>query len=386
MPIVSTEEVVIQVSRLGLRSDVSSLRRYLRRLLRDRAAALTEGGREKIAGLLADEAAAGVSTRAVEDLHRSDEATSFVTVDNPVLDESPPLLPPGVQAEIEQVIQEHQRVQELEAADLVPTRTLLLTGAPGVGKSMTARFIAARLGIPLFRADLSALMSSYLGKTGQNLRSALLHARSEPTVMLLDEFDAIAKRRDDPSDIGELKRIVNVLLVELEDWPAASLLVAATNHPELLDRAIWRRFERVISIGLPSDETRDALLRRQLARHGRTIKTETAAAFVAATSGCSGADLATMIRTAIRRVVLDSNADLESTMLDEALERLKGRAQADDGGARTTYCRVSREVLGLSQREIAAKLGVSHVTVGNILRDRLGSVGRSRRAKKDARA
>ena len=111
----------------------------------------------------------------------------------------------------------------------------------------------------------------------------------------------------------------------------------------------------------------------------------TARAVVAATSGCSGADLATLVRGAVRRVVLDSHSDLDAVVLEAALERLRGRAQADDAEARADYCRISREMLGSSQREIAARLGVSHVTIGNVLRDHVDRTGRPRRPSKEGR-
>jgi SpoVK/Ycf46/Vps4 family AAA+-type ATPase len=95
-------------------------------------------------------------------------------------------------------------------------------------------------------------MSSFLGRTGNNLRRVLDYAKERPSVLLLDELDAIAKRRDDQVEVGELKRLVTVLLQEIDDWPATSLLVAATNHPDLLDPAAWRRFEVVVNFPLPS--------------------------------------------------------------------------------------------------------------------------------------
>src|SRR5690606_342807 len=93
-----------------------------------------------------------------------------------------------------------------------------------------------------------------LGKTGSNLRSVLDFAKSHPCVLFLDEIDAIAKKRSDESDVGELKRLVNILLQEIENWPNQGLLVAATNHPELVDPALWRRFDLDVTFYLPSEE------------------------------------------------------------------------------------------------------------------------------------
>ena len=103
--------------------------------------------------------------------------------------------------------------------------------------------LASRIGVPLVSIDLASVVSSFLGTSGRNIRVAFDYAKSGQCVLLLDEFDALAKRRDDDTDIGELKRIVNVVLLELDRWPDTSLLVAATNHPQLLDPAVGRRFD-----------------------------------------------------------------------------------------------------------------------------------------------
>jgi len=116
--------------------------------------------------------------------------------------------------------------------------------------------------LPLATLDLAAAISSLLGRTGLNLRRVLDHGRRAPCVLFLDEFDAVAKRRDDPSDLGELKRAVNVLLKEMEQWPSSSVLVAATNHPALLDPAVFRRFDTVIALPLPGPIERETLLLR----------------------------------------------------------------------------------------------------------------------------
>jgi len=125
---------------------------------------------------------------------------------------------------------------------------------------MAARRLAADLGLPLAELDLATAVSSLLGRTGLNLRRVFDYARRVPCLLFLDEFDAVAKRRDDLSDVGELKRAVNVLLKEMEAWPAASVLAAATNHPALLDPAVFRRFDLVVELPLPGVAEREALL------------------------------------------------------------------------------------------------------------------------------
>lgn len=171
-----------------------------------------------------------------------------------------PIYADGVRDMLKRLVDERKQLEALTEAGLEPTRTVLFTGPPGVGKTMAARWVARELDRPLLILDLSAVMSSYLGRTGTNLRHVLDYAKSIDCVLLVDELDAIAKRRDDAAEIGELKRLVTVLLQQLDDWPSSGLLLAATNHEELLDPAVWRRFEEQVAFGLPEREAARAFV------------------------------------------------------------------------------------------------------------------------------
>jgi len=165
-----------------------------------------------------------------------------------------PIWGPELAAPLEQLVAERGAWDRLADVGLSPTRTALLIGPPGVGKTLAARYVAHELDLPLLVLDLAAVMSSLLGRTGTNVRQVMDYAKSRSCVLLLDELDAVAKRRDDVGDVGELKRLVTVLLQAVDDWPASGLLLAATNHPDLLDPAAWRRFEMVIEFPLPNRE------------------------------------------------------------------------------------------------------------------------------------
>ncbi len=176
---------------------------------------------------------------------------SLLKVFKDPIDRESPLLSADLEESLQQLIQERKQAKKLAALGLHPTRSAIFVGQPGVGKTLTARWLAAQLGVPLYVLDLTAVMSSLLGRSGSNLRAALDFAKRHPCVLLLDEIDAIAKRRSDESDVGELKRLVTVILQEVDEWPPEGLLFAATNHAELIDPALWRRFDLIVEFKLP---------------------------------------------------------------------------------------------------------------------------------------
>jgi SpoVK/Ycf46/Vps4 family AAA+-type ATPase len=145
---------------------------------------------------------------------------------------------------------------ELENNGIPVSSTLLLYGPPGCGKTHLARLISKELNLPLYSARLDGLVSSYLGSTAKNIRAILEFAAKKPCVLFLDELDAIAKLRDDVHELGELKRVVNSLLQSLDILAKDTIIIAATNHEQILDPAVWRRFHYQIFIGPPNFEQR----------------------------------------------------------------------------------------------------------------------------------
>jgi SpoVK/Ycf46/Vps4 family AAA+-type ATPase len=171
-------------------------------------------------------------------------------------------LSPGTQKQLSRVLEEHRRQLVLQKHGYSPKTKLLFWGPPGCGKTITARYLAAELGLPLAVVRLDAIISSFLGDTASHLQKVFARANSTPMVLLLDEADALAKQRDDPNDVGELKRVVNSFLQGMDGFTSRrSILIAASNHQYLFDPALWRRFDDVIEFGLPDLPKREAFIK-----------------------------------------------------------------------------------------------------------------------------
>lgn len=153
---------------------------------------------------------------------------------------------------------------DLDKAGVPRRNRILLYGPPGCGKTSAAAAFATELGLPLAVTRVDSLMSSYLGETAANLRALFDFARAVPCVLLLDEFDSVGKLRADPTDHGELRRVVNSVLQLIETYSGPSFVVAATNSPDILDTALWRRFDEVLGVPLPTVEQLHRLLVAQL--------------------------------------------------------------------------------------------------------------------------
>lgn len=256
------DEFIVQLARLGLTENSYNVKAYVNRILK-RIKPFDNSLAKNLKEILEDKSNFSPVTRGEKSELLpidSDSKLSLLRREYPVLANAEPILCKKIQTQLDQIVLERQHLNILQKNNLLPTRSVLFFGPPGVGKTMSARWIAKVLKKPLLTLDLSTVISSYLGKTGSNVRMVLDYAKSTECILLLDEFDAIAKKRDDESDIGELKRLVNVLLQEIDNWPATSLLIAATNHAELLDRAIWRRFDNVITYPIPDKKIRKKVI------------------------------------------------------------------------------------------------------------------------------
>lgn len=275
---------------------------------------------------------------------------SNALVDQPIWNER-------VGRELTEIVLEREKAAELKNAGILPTRSLLLTGAPGVGKTISAQWLANKLGRPLVTLDLAAVMSSYLGQTGSNLKNVLSEYNHEGALLFLDEFDAVAKKRDDAGDVGELKRLVNVLLQALDEWPASGMLIAATNHPEILDRAVWRRFDRVIEIPLPQQAEIISFLTPKLKSLKIKKYNELAKTISMIFNNRSFADLENWLTTSTRRSIITSKV-----LSDVLLESICNEIDLSNPIDKVEFaCNLVHS--GMSQRKASELTGVARDTI-----------------------
>ena len=179
--------------------------------------------------------------------------------------------------EIGEFIEEQHRADVLRAHGLEPRSRILLVGPPGTGKTTLAEAIAEAVSVSLFVVRYESMIGSYLGETAARLKRIFDYARTTPCVLFFDEFDAIGKERGDIHETGEIKRVVTSLLMQIDELPSYTVVVAATNHPELLDRAAWRRFQVRLRLPLPTEKQLADFIGVFLARFGENMEISSAA-------------------------------------------------------------------------------------------------------------
>lgn len=175
------------------------------------------------------------------------------------------ILSPRIQERLQRIVGEQNARSELAHYGLQPISKVLFYGPPGCGKTLTAHILAGVLGWPMLCTRYDSIISSYLGETSVNLRRVFEFAEQGPCILLFDEFDAIGKRRNEQGDVGELKRVVNTFLQLMDNYQGKGVIITATNHEELLDNALWRRFDEVVHFQIPAPKEIEALLRMRLA-------------------------------------------------------------------------------------------------------------------------
>ncbi len=257
--------------------------------------------------------------------------------------------------------------------------SILLYGPPGCGKNKLAAYICAKTNLPLITARLDGMISSYLGSTAKNIRAIFEYAQSVPCILFLDEFDAIAKVRDDNNELGELKRVVNSLLQNIDNLINGSVIIAATNHEHLLDPAVWRRFGFKIPIDKPDLESRKELINLFLANNAFSSKEHDIIS--AAFSGFSGADIEEICNKATIDSLLQENPISLTSVFSNVFDFLNiGRNSNGDSLSlkdmhreRARYLRELNEKI-FSYAQIASILGSSKSYVSDLLKVKEGDI------------
>lgn len=217
-----------------------------------------------------------------------------------------PALPENLERAMEAIIDEWSNPEALASLGVRPTRMALFYGLPGTGKTHLALWLAGQLGLPVVVARLDGLVSSFLGTTSRNIGHLFDFVDKYECALLLDEFDAVAKLRDDPQEMGEIKRVVNTILQRLDQRRDQGLTIGITNHEQLLDPAVWRRFEVQIHMPKPTVEGRAAILNTYLVPMELSPGQTNFLAWLC--DGMTGAEIETFVRTIKRLTALKGDA------------------------------------------------------------------------------
>lgn len=254
----------------------------------------------------------------------AERGAELLTIRQPVRDLADVVLSDDNRSVLQEVLLEQGRTEVLASHGLKPIHRLLFCGPPGCGKTTAAEVLATELGIELVTVRFDAVVSSFLGETSANLRKVFDFLAAGRFVGLFDEFDAIAKEREDASEHGELRRVVNSFLQLLDGYRGQSVLIAATNHEQIIDRALWRRFDEVLLLEKPNLEQIKQLLVVKLRGVRHEIPLEDLAV-LNQFKGLSHADVERVIIRAIKAMVLKGREFLTLEVLDDARRREEHR-------------------------------------------------------------
>ncbi|MCI5208310.1 MAG: ATP-binding protein [Candidatus Electrothrix sp. ATG2] len=241
------------------------------------------------------------------------------------------ILSQGCKKQLERIIREFKDADILATYNLSYKKKILLCGKPGTGKIFSAQIISSVLNIPLVYIGFDAIISSYLGETAGNLRKVFDFVENGVWIVLFDEFDIIGKKRDDNYEHGEIKRVVNNFLQMLDNFKGDSIILAATNHQNMLDSAIWRRFDAVIDYTLPDEATRRQLFELYLKpiKRDEQLHLDDAAKI---SQGLSPSDIQMIAVEAMKNSIIDARNSLSEDDLNDAIQQFLHRESVKQCG------------------------------------------------------
>jgi SpoVK/Ycf46/Vps4 family AAA+-type ATPase len=250
------------------------------------------------------------------------ELNELIEVFQPKIKLNDMVLDMHVKESLERVIEEQRKVELLRQYNLIPKRKLLLTGVPGCGKTMTAQALAGELGLTVFIIRLDGLISKFMGESISKLRMIFDAMEDHRGVYLFDEFDSIGTHRDQGQDVGEIKRVLNSFLINIEKDQSNSIIIAATNLPESLDKALFRRFDDIIRYPLPQIDEIKMVLKKNLS--GFSLSTRTSLDKIANEAiGLSYSDIVRACEEAIKEMIIMGESKISVTSLIGSLQKRK---------------------------------------------------------------
>lgn len=236
--------------------------------------------------------------------------------------------------DVRELIAETAQISLLRSHSLEPRHTVMLVGPPGTGKTSLAEALATEMALPFLTVRYEGLVGSYLGETASRLQQIIDYVSRTPCLLFFDEFDSVGKERADQHETGEIKRVVSSLLLHMDSLPAHCVVVCATNHPELLDRAVWRRFELRIELPRPgATELREWYMRTEKSLGGLGISAQE---FTKMFSGETFSEIEAVVLDAKRKIVLSNGGKTSSDAFKEAIagwERRRTVGEASQVGS-----------------------------------------------------
>lgn len=323
-----SSDLLLTLVRAGGRGDHASFRRAVEAIIAEERSKQHHVLAEKLAAQLEmSKASSGNGT--ANGTSYSGHVQNFIYEISPRRSLAELILPDPVLSGCAEVIEEQHRSDLLRSYGLEPRNRVLLVGPPGNGKTSLAEALANALMVPMLVVRYDAIIGSYLGETASRLRKLFEYVCTTRCVLFFDEFDTLSKERGDIYETGEIKRVVSSLLLQVDAIPSYVVLITATNHPELLDRAVWRRFQLRLELPSPTQAQIKEWLRRFEERLGRKMKPGITS-IAQQLKGTSFAEVEEFGSDVLRRQVLAGpDADLQE-IISERLAQWKSRCQPDD--------------------------------------------------------